>query len=155
MSRLGTSVTVLQRGKHILSTESEELACSLERYLQAEGLRIETEVGITDVTHDSQDGFHVRCTVKGVEQTIQATHLLVATGRRANTQFLSSVIKRNEQGFIHVDRQLRTSVPGVYAVGDVTGQHLYVYTAAYDGQIAASNALGGIPQQVNYEPLPW
>lgn len=59
------------------------------------------------------------------------------------------------KGFVEVDDHLRTNIPGVFAIGDVTGKHLLVYTAAYDGNVAATNAVSQTMRRAVYEPLSW
>lgn len=87
---------------------------------------------------------------------VQATHLLVATGRTPRTAALNlgaAGIKTDDCGFIVVDEHQRTSNPSVFAAGDVTGGQQYVYVAAAQGRVAAANAFGG-EEQVDYAGLP-
>ncbi|MDT8323697.1 MAG: mercury(II) reductase [Bacteroidota bacterium] len=156
-SRLGCSVTVLQRSDRILPDEDAALTEALTGYLRAEGLRIETGVQIRDIRSDS-GGVHVRARIGAVEQTYSAERILCATGRRANTGQLGLKdvgVQLSTRGDIVVDAHLQSTVPGIFAAGDVIGDPAYVYTAAYEGRLAAANALSTAQQKADYRALPW
>jgi mercuric reductase len=97
----------------------------------------------------------INAIVNGKEQTFTADALLIATGRSANTKYLNGVVELDSRGFVKVNDMLQTSVPTIFAAGDVIGEPLYVYTAAYEGSLAAENAVMGPHKQRDYNPLPW
>ena len=156
-ARLGSRVTVLQRSARILPTESPELTDELTGHLKAESLAIVTGVAIQRVFKDGA-GVAVEATVDGKPKTFRAAQLLVATGRTPNSAGLGLEnvgVKVDAHGFVSVDAHLATAVPGIYAAGDVVGEPMFVYTAAYEGALAVENALTGAGRQRDYTALPW
>ncbi len=156
-ARLGSKVTVLQRSERILPTESPEISRELSRYLQAEGVEIVTGVALQQVRPE-KDGIVVTAQVQDQVREFVGRKILFATGRRPNSDEMGLEevgVQRDESGFVIVDDYLQTSVPGIYAAGDVIGGNMFVYTAAYEGKLAAANALSPGKQQVDYRALPW
>ena len=156
-SRLGSRVTVLQRSTRILPTESPGLTDELTAHLKSEGLRIVTGVAIRRVFTDGA-GVAVEAVVNGKREIFRASRLLVATGRTPNSDGLGLEnvgVKVDAQGFISADAHLSTQVPGIFAAGDVIGEPMFVYTAAYEGALAAENALTGASRKRDYTALPW
>jgi mercuric reductase len=156
-ARLGTRITVLQRSGRILPTEDADLTEALTGYLRDESLRIETSVRVHEVRREGS-GVVVRAHVGDAEREFSAERILCATGRRANTETLGLEqigVRLSGQGEILVDEHLQTSQPGIFAAGDVIGEPAFVYTAAYEGRLAAANALSGEPQRRDYRALPW
>ncbi len=156
-ARFGSRVTVLQRSDRILPDQTPDLTEALTGFLREEGLEIVTGVSTRRVAQD-KEGIVVEADVDGQRRTFRATHLLVATGRTPNIENtgLEAVgVKTNAQGAIAVDDMLQTNVPGIYAAGDVLGENMFVYAAAYEGSLAAENALTGARRQRDYTALPW
>lgn len=167
LSRLGTRVTVLQRSAHLLPTEDADVSETIRECVSAEGITVHTGVVTHEVRRSASGQVEVDVTIahphdgSNVEHrmTLTAARIVLATGRRANTDHLGAVdVELDARGAIVVDEFLRTSVPGVFAAGDVLAGKMFVYTAAYEGALAASNALAGeecCMRSVTYEPLPW
>lgn len=157
-ARFGSRVTVLQRSPRILPTESEDLTDDLTSYLREEGIDVVTGVQTHSVQRSGQ-GVILKTEVAGVPREFTASHLLLATGLDPNTKNmgLEAVgVELTGDGFIAANDTLETSVPGIYAAGDVIGEPEFVYTAAYEGSIAAVNAMtSGEPQIRDYTALPW
>lgn len=156
-ARLGSKVTIVQRSGHVLSDQPEELAEGLTGYLEDEGITVLTNTDIQQVL-TAGDEKVVKLTMDGKETTLKATHLLVATGRQGNTAGLGLEnvgLATKGRGYLPVDETMRTSVPNIFAAGDVTGQYQFVYTAAYEGNRAAENALRGASRKADYSVLPW
>ena len=158
-ARLGSEVTVLQRSEHVLSDEDADVAEALTDHLQAEGLSVFTNA---DVRAVQRSNGHLLVQVAGRETDapgrITGSHLLVATGRRGNTDRLgldALGIEPHGRGFLAVDDTLQTAVPSIYGAGDVIGDPAFVYTAAYEGELAAENALTDAPSARDDEPRPW
>lgn len=138
--RMGSKVTMLVRST-LLSQEDLALGESLQAAFEAEGIRVLTHTAATRVEHQ---GGEFRLETSAGE--VRADRLLVATGRRANTDSLNLAaahVEMNQQGSIIVDSKLRTTVPHIYAAGDCTTEPQLVYVAAAAGGIAAINMLGG------------
>ena len=156
-ARLGSRVTVLQRSSRILPQESSELTDELTGQLKSEGLGIITGVAIQRVFKDGAN-VAVEATVGGRREIFRASQLLVATGRTPNSAGLRLEkigVKTDAHGFVSVDAHLATTTPGIYAAGDVVGEPMFVYTAAYEGALAAENALTGAGRKRDYTALPW
>ena len=156
-SRLGSQVTILQRSPHILPTETTDLTDALTGYLSEEGIQVVTGVSIERVDRDHGDVV-VQATVSGTPQTFQAAHILVATGRKPNTDEMGLEdlgVDLDSRGFLEVDQTLQTSVEGIYGAGDIIGEPMYVYTAAYEGALLAKNAITGEATTRDYTALPW
>jgi mercuric reductase len=144
-ARAGTHVTLLELLPRIAPFEDQEISDALQVYLEAEGLEILTSFQTAGVEMRAGRYF-LTGTRDGLEMTFDAEQLLVATGRRPNTTGMGleeAGVKLGKRGEILVDETLRTENPHVYAAGDVTGQDMFVYVAAYSGGLAAENALTG------------
>jgi mercuric reductase len=142
---LGSQVTLAQRGARLLRSYDPEISEAVNGILHKQGIQVIT--GATFVKAE-QSGFEKRLVVRvgETERVLEGDALLVATGRTPNTEALNlslAGIEVGSQGEIVVDDRLRTSNPRVFAAGDVTLGPQYVYVAAYEGALAAENALGG------------
>jgi len=156
-ARFGSKVTVLQRSSHILPMESPDVSDGLARYLAEEGIDIFTGVQIHQVER-KKNGIEVKTTIDGAERLFRSSHLLAALGRKpaSDSLALSSIgVALDDRGFINVADTLQTNQPGIFAAGDVIGEPMYVYTAAYEGSLAAENALTGAGKKRDYTALPW
>lgn len=144
-ARAGTRVTLLELLPRIAPFEDQEISDTLQGYLEAESLEILT--GFQTARVDKSGGRYILTgDQEGQEFTFDSEQLLVATGRRPNTQGMGleeAAIKLGRRGEILVDEHLQSSNPNVFAVGDATGQDMFVYVAAYGGTLAAENALTG------------
>ena len=142
-ARAGSQVTLIELLPHIAPFEDEEISQALQEYLTEEGLEVVT--GFQTQSVRRQDGRYVVAgTRDGEAATFSAEQLLVATGRRPNTEGLGleeAGVELGKRGEILVDETLRSSNPHIYAAGDVTGRDMFVYSAAYGGSLAAENAL--------------
>ncbi len=160
-ARFGTQVTLVTRGKSILSGYEPEIAEALTEILQEEGLRIITGAQVRGVER-SGEGIALSLQRHGSQHTFTAEQLLVSTGRRPNTQELGlerAGVEVNQAGAVRVDRTLRTSVAHIWAAGDVIGRETESQMAtpvgAHDGKIAAHNALSGEPpREVDHTVIP-
>ncbi|HEB68497.1 MAG TPA: mercury(II) reductase [Desulfobulbus sp.] len=155
MQRLGCRVTILQRSGRILPDEDPDLTEELTALLTGEGVDILTGVQLQNVHRDTS--FQVEFIRKGKPGRIEAEQLLVATGRRPATTDLAleqAGVELNPDFSIKTDKYCRTTVPNIYAAGDVTGNPAYVYTAAYEGKLAVENAFGK-KQEKDFSILPY
>lgn len=156
-ARLGSKVTILQRSDRILPTETKDLTNALTGYFEDEGIKVVTGNNFVSV-QESTGRIVVESIVNRETRTFRAEKIIVATGRRANTNnigLLEVGVELNDKGFIKVDEHLQTSVPTIYAAGDVLGENMFVYTAAYEGNLVASNMFGAIKKERDYTALPW
>jgi pyruvate/2-oxoglutarate dehydrogenase complex dihydrolipoamide dehydrogenase (E3) component len=143
-SRFGARVTVLERGPRIMSREDQDVALEAERILRADGLEILCQTTIVSVA-PGDEGVVVNIERDGKPQALSGTHLLLATGRVPNTDGLdleAAGVRTNSRGFIEVNDVLQTSVPHIYAIGDVNGLGAFTHTSVNDGQIVLGNLKG-------------
>lgn len=153
---LGTEVTLMQRSPRVLKEYDPEISEAITKAVTEQGMNL-----ITGVTYDrietSGNLKQVHILVNGEKKVIEAEQLLIATGRKPNTDVLNlpaANVNLGAKGEIVVDDFLKTSNPRIYAAGDVTMGPQFVYVAAYEGGIAADNAIGGLDRKVNLEAVP-
>ncbi|MCL8206788.1 MAG: mercury(II) reductase [Actinomycetia bacterium] len=154
--RFGVAVTVLEALDRIVPAEDQEVSDALTGYLREEGLTVMPGATVQAVAYDGRV-FTVTARVDGQVRTVTGDRLLVATGRRPRTAGFGLVehgIEVDRRGAVVVDAHLRSTVPTVYAAGDVTGQAMFVYVAAAQGSVAATNALGLGPVANDLDALP-
>lgn len=153
---LGSRATFIEVAPRITPAEEPETSAALQGVLEAAGAVFHTGATITNVTR-SGSRRTVTFRANGSEHTVAATHILVATGRRPNTEDLGlerAGVRLTERGAVEVDGGLRTTNPRVLAAGDVTGHPQFVYVAAYEGSMAARNAIMGHAETVDFRSLP-
>ncbi|MCY9667614.1 mercury(II) reductase [Paenibacillus alginolyticus] len=153
---LGSDVTLMQRSPRILKEYDLEISEAVTKAITEQGIHL-----ITGVTYDrieaNSDLKQVHISVDGEKKVIEVEQLLIATGRKPNIEALNLNAANVNIGFkgeIVVDDFLNTSNPRIYAAGDVTMGPQFVYVAAYEGRIAADNAIGGLEKKVNLEAVP-
>ncbi len=142
-ARLGAEVHVFEAASRLLPREETEASRVIGEVLAAEGIDLHVGVEVTEVGRAGRSGgVRVECS-DGSRVEVDA--LLVATGRRARTASLdpdAGGIALDGRGFVRTDRFLETSVPGVYAAGDVTGGPGSTHSADEMGRLAVGNAFG-------------
>ena len=156
LARVGSQVTVLEAMPQLVPSEDAEIGAALTEYLRQEGLRVRTGATITGVA-GRPGAFRVRVRENSDEWVLEAEQLLVATGRQANTSGLGledTGVHLGTKGEVAVNEFLETSHAGVYAAGDVLGDPMFVYVAAYAGNLAARNALLGNKCRYDLTALP-
>ncbi len=156
--RAGSDVTILEIMPSILPGSDLEACSRLERVLKRQGLKIFTNMRI-DRAEVDEGGVTLSgaCTATGAAFSFTAEKVLLAAGRRPNTTGLFAAepcLELARGGFIKVNEQLETSLPGVYAIGDVIGGKLLAHKAYYDGVLAAENAAGRGKRAADYRAVP-
>jgi pyruvate/2-oxoglutarate dehydrogenase complex dihydrolipoamide dehydrogenase (E3) component len=141
--RLGSHVTIVQRGPRLLAREDGDVADAVADILRQDGVDVLLETEAARVA--DKDGA-VQLTVRsgGDERTLQGSHLLVAAGRTPNTDRLNlpaAGIATDRHGYIVVDERLQTNVPGVYALGDIKGGPAFTHISYDDFRIVRANLL--------------
>ena len=160
-ARLGTQVTILERSGRILKEYEPEVSSTLTQLLREDGVRILTRATVGSVHGDTRQ-VTVTANVRGERLELTATKLLVAAGRTPATGDIGlervGVRLDMQTCAVIVDDELRTSVPHIWAAGDVIGHETESQMAtpvgAHDGGIAASNALAGAHLHVNHRVIP-
>ena len=153
--RLGSAVTFIARGE-VASREEPETSEALRAVLEEEGAKVFTNSVVTGVERVA-GGRRIHFMKDRRQDAVEVDEILVATGRKPNTQGLGlekAGIELTDRQAIKVGDELLTTNPRVWAAGDVTGHRQLVYVAAYEGSIAAVNALEGAGRKVDYHSLP-
>lgn len=146
MQRLGSQVTIIARNPHLLKREDADVAEAVGGILEDNGVRVLYEANTTHVEKKHADTILLTVEQGDETHTIEATHLMMATGRQPNSDRLNldaAGIEADERGYIQVDDHLQTNVEGVYALGDVNGQGAFTHTSYNDYEIIVDNLDGG------------
>ncbi|MDR6288359.1 pyruvate/2-oxoglutarate dehydrogenase complex dihydrolipoamide dehydrogenase (E3) component [Inquilinus ginsengisoli] len=143
--RFGSAVTVIEQGPRLIGREDEDVSAAVAGFLEKEGIAIRTNATcISLLRHGDGVAATVDCTAGA--PVVTGSHLLLAVGRRPNTDDLgleAAGVATDERGYITVDDQLQTSVPGIWALGDCNGRGAFTHTAYNDFEIVAANLLDG------------
>jgi pyruvate/2-oxoglutarate dehydrogenase complex dihydrolipoamide dehydrogenase (E3) component len=149
--RFGAKVTVLEYMDRLIAREDGEVSNEVQKICEREG--VEFHLGVRDGKVTQQGGkIGIQFTAAGKTATVTGSHVLAAVGRRPNTDDLgldTAGIATDKRGYITVDDELRTSVEGVYALGDVNGRGAFTHTAWNDYEIVAANLLDGGKRRVS------
>jgi thioredoxin reductase len=147
--RFGAHVTVVERGARLASREDEDVSATIKEILEAEGIDI--ILGADDIRVSKQDkGFDL--TPSAGAAPIRGSHLLLAVGRRPNTDDLgleAAGVRTDARGYVVVDDQLKTNVDHIWALGDCNGKGAFTHTSYNDFEIVAANLLDGDPRRVS------
>jgi pyruvate/2-oxoglutarate dehydrogenase complex dihydrolipoamide dehydrogenase (E3) component len=147
--RFGARVTVVERGPRLTAREDEDVSAAIKEILEAEGIAIHLDAtNMRVVKHDNGFALYPRVDA----EPIVGTHLLVATGRVPNTDDLgldAAGVAVDRRGYVEVDDQLRTSVDGIWALGDCNGRGAFTHTSYNDFEIVAANLLDADPRRVS------
>ncbi len=149
--RFGSEVTTIERGSHLINREDPDVSDAIKEILENEGINIRLNAEcISGEKRGNRVVVKLDCDSGGREVT--GSHVLLAVGRRPNTDDLGldkAGIEVDKQGYITVDDQLRTNVPGVWALGDCNGKGAFTHTSYNDYEIVAANLLDNDPRRVS------
>jgi len=144
-------VTVVEKGPRLIQHEDEDVSAEIKSILEAEGIAVRLDACCIGFARRGDDiGAHVDCT-DGAPEVI-GSHVLLAVGRQPNTGDLGldrAGVAVNEHGYITVDDELRTNVPGIWAMGDCNGRGAFTHTSYNDFEIVADNLLDGASRRVS------
>lgn len=153
--RFGSRVTVVEMASRLVSREDPDVSLGLQAILEREGVKVRLNAECLRVAkHPDGVAMHVSCDVEPLE--IPGSHVLLAVGRVPNTDDLgldAAGVATSKRGFIEVDDQLATNVPGIWALGDVNGRGAFTHTSYNDYEIVAANLLDHDRRRVS-ERLP-
>jgi pyruvate/2-oxoglutarate dehydrogenase complex dihydrolipoamide dehydrogenase (E3) component len=149
--RFGSEVTIIEKSARLIPREDEDVSAAAKEILEAEGIAI--RLNATCISFSKQG----ETILAGVDCTdgdpdVSGSHVLLAVGRRPNTDDLGlekAGVATDERGYITVDDQLRTSAPGVWAMGDCNGKGAFTHTSYNDFEIVAANLLDSDPRRVS------
>ena len=149
--RFGSKVTILHRESRLIPREDEDISDEMRNIMEREGITVRLNATcITLEKRGNQIVAGVDCTEN--PSPVTGSHVLIATGRRPNTDDLGldkAGIAHDEHGYITVDDELRTNVPGIWAIGDCNGQGGFTHTSYNDFEIVAGNLLDNDPRRLS------
>jgi pyruvate/2-oxoglutarate dehydrogenase complex dihydrolipoamide dehydrogenase (E3) component len=149
--RFGSEVTILEQGPRLIQREDPDVSDAIREILEREGIVIRTTAKVLRVTKQG-DEIGVSIDRAGQVEDLQGSHLLLAIGRRPNTDDLGldqAGVATDSRGYIQVDDQLRTNVEGIWALGDCNGKGAFTHTSYNDFEIVAANLLDDDPRRVS------
>jgi pyruvate/2-oxoglutarate dehydrogenase complex dihydrolipoamide dehydrogenase (E3) component len=149
--RFGSRVTVIEMGERLIARDDEDVSTAVKEIVEAEGVEVRLNATLLRV---ERRGAQVAVELEGGSgrQTVLGSHLLLAVGRTPNTHDLglnAAGIATDSRGYLQVDDELRTNVPGVWALGDCNGRGAFTHTSWNDYEIVAANLLDGDRRRVS------
>ncbi|WP_292326959.1 FAD-containing oxidoreductase, partial [Mesorhizobium sp.] len=147
--RFGSELTVIEKSPRLTGREDEDVSAAILSILQDEGITV--HLGADDISFAKQGG-DVAVTFSADQPPAIGSHVLLALGRNPNTDDLGldkAGVEVDKRGFIVVDDQLRTGVPGIWAMGDCNGKGAFTHTSYNDFEIVAANLLDNDPRKVS------
>ena len=148
--RFGCEVTIIEKSSRLVSREDEDVSAAIKAFLEKEGITVRLNAECIHL-HSHGDDVAVGVNCEDDSSDSIGSHVLLAVGRIPNTDDLGldhAGVKQDEHGFITVDDQLRTNVPGIWALGDCNGRGAFTHTAYNDYEIVAANLLDNDPRRV-------
>jgi pyruvate/2-oxoglutarate dehydrogenase complex dihydrolipoamide dehydrogenase (E3) component len=155
--RFGSKVTVVQNSDQLLPREDADVAEEIAKILRREGLEILLKAKAAAV-RKTTNGLSLTVTIGGSAPKVEGTHLLIAAGRKPNTEALNlqvAGVATDEHGFVKVNDKLETSAAGVYAVGDVKGGPAFTHISYDDYRLLKTNLLDGGSRSTDGRPVPY
>ncbi|QOV11836.1 dihydrolipoyl dehydrogenase [Viridibacillus arvi] len=154
-ANLGSQVTIIEGGKDILAGFEKQMTQVVKKGLKKKGVEVVVGASAKGV-EENENGVVVTYEADGEEKTVEANYVLVTVGRRPNTDQLgleAAGIDFAERGLLKVDKQCRTSVPNIYAIGDIVSGPQLAHKASYEGKVVAE-AIAGENSIVDYLAIP-
>ncbi len=149
--RFGSEVTIVEMSPHLAQHEDEDVSTAIREILENEGINIRLNTTCIGFSRRGDDILAQVDCVSG-DPEVSGSHVLLAVGRRPNTDDLGLTeagVAVDKRGYIVVDDQLRTSVPGIWALGDCNGKGAFTHTAFNDAEIVGANLLDNDPRKVS------
>jgi pyruvate/2-oxoglutarate dehydrogenase complex dihydrolipoamide dehydrogenase (E3) component len=140
--RFGSEVTIIELGPRLIAREDEDISAAIREILEGEGVKVRVNANCVSLARRGEE-IVAQVDCEGREE-ICGSHLLVAVGRRPNTDDLgleAAGVTVDEHGYIPVDDELRTNVPGIWVLGDANGKGGFTHTSYNDFEIVAANLL--------------
>jgi len=149
--RFGSKVTIVEKSSRLILHEDEDISAAVKEILESEG--IDVRLGAECISFEpAEKGAFVHLNCNEGEPKVHGSHVLLAVGRRPNTDDLgleNAGVQTDERGYILVDDQLRTNVPGIWAMGDCNGKGAFTHTSYNDFEIVAANLLDNDSRHVS------
>jgi pyruvate/2-oxoglutarate dehydrogenase complex dihydrolipoamide dehydrogenase (E3) component len=152
--RFGSQVSIIETGPRLIAREDEDVSSAILDILQREGIQVRLGTRCKSFARQGDETIVsiVSMETAGAKSEIRGSHVLLAVGRRPNTDDLGldkAGVALDAHGYIQVDDQLRTSVPGIWAMGDCNGKGAFTHTSYNDFEIVAANLLDNDPRRVS------
>jgi pyruvate/2-oxoglutarate dehydrogenase complex dihydrolipoamide dehydrogenase (E3) component len=150
--RFGARVTVIEKGPRLIPREDVDVSLTIHQILEDEGIELRLQAECIAVQGRDDGGIEVGLDCTAPARTVRGSHLLLAVGRRPNTDDLGleqAGVATDARGYIEVDDALQTNVPGIFALGDCNGRGAFTHTAYNDYEIVAGNLLEGAGRRVS------
>ncbi|OXS78431.1 dihydrolipoyl dehydrogenase [Domibacillus enclensis] len=154
-ANFGTEVTILEGAPEILGGFEKQMSALVKRGMKKKGINIVTKA-MAKSAEETDTGVKVTYEAGGKEETLEADYVLVTVGRRPNTDEMGlegAGVKMSDRGVVEIDKQCRTSVENIYAIGDIVSGPPLAHKASYEGKIAAE-AISGEKSEVDYLAIP-
>jgi dihydrolipoamide dehydrogenase len=155
-SSYGVEVTIVEMLPRLVPLEDEEVSAELKRAFTKRGIQVLVGHKVESV-EATRTGAKVRVSAEGTEKVLEAEQALVAIGFRPSSQNLGLEavgVKVSERGFLEIDERMATNVPGIWAIGDVTGKLMLAHVGSAQGMICAENIAGVETVTLDYEMMP-
>ncbi len=149
--RFGSQVTIVEKGPSLIARDDTDVSAAVREILETEGVRVRCNAECVSI-RPHRKGVAVRVECGDADDEIVGSHLLIAVGRTPNTDSLAldlAGVGTDARGYIRVDDQLRTEVPGIWALGDCNGLGAFTHTSYNDYEIAAANLFDDDPRRVS------
>ncbi len=143
--RFGSKVTIIEHAQSLISHEDPDVSKEAKIILESEGIEVALASSVSKVEEMHDGSITLSYLQGGNEKQVVGSHLLVGAGRIPNSDKLDleeASVKTNERGYIEVDEQCRSSVPHIFALGDVNGKGAFTHTSVHDGQVYLSTLAG-------------
>ena len=152
----GVQVTIVEMLPRLVPLEDEEVSSELKKAFDKRGIKSMVGSKVESV-ETTESGARVKVSSEGKETVLEAEQALVAIGFRPNAKGIGLEeigIKINERGFVEINEKMQTSVPNIYAIGDVTGKLMLAHVGSAMGIIASENIAGAETTTLDYEMMP-
>jgi pyruvate/2-oxoglutarate dehydrogenase complex dihydrolipoamide dehydrogenase (E3) component len=149
--RFGSEVTIIEMAPRLVQHEDEDVSAAVLEIVKNEGIQVRLNAKCISFRKQAEE-ISARVDCKDPPDEVSGTHVLLAVGRRPNTDDLGlekTGVSVDDRGYIAVDDQLRSSVPGIWAVGDCNGKGAFTHTSWNDAEIVAANLLDNDPRRVS------
>ncbi|HHJ52462.1 MAG TPA: dihydrolipoyl dehydrogenase [Caldithrix abyssi] len=152
---MGTKVTVIEMLDSLLPQEDKEITAVLAKSFKKAGIKVHTSARLEQLVAEGE-GVQAVVNVAGKKETIRAEKALMAVGVQGNVEGLEldRVQVKNERGFIPVNEWYQTNVPGIYAIGDITGPPLLAHVASHEGIVCVEKIAGVETHPIDYNSIP-
>lgn len=156
MNRFGAKVTILEKSKTLLPHEDEDVCTAITEIFAKENIEIHTDVKVSAISGKKQK--EVIATIKGKSKTFSCSHILIATGRKPQTENLNlkvAGVKTDEKDYVVVNNKLQTSAKNIYALGDVKGGPAFTHVAYNDHLIVYNNIINKKNKSIKGRIIPY